>query len=643
MTDTNTLASQINITLGTAGHIDHGKTALIRLLTGCETDRLKQEKERGMSIELGFAPCRMGDLEVGIVDVPGHENFVKTMVAGATGIDGVIFVVAADDSIMPQTREHLDILTLLGVRHGMVALTKIDLVTEDRVAQVIDDLKIFLHGTFLQDASICPMSSITGAGFDGFYTALKALIGGIQPRSTEGIFRQPVERMFSVKGFGTVISGIPASGAAQVGDELTLLPPGGKSRVKAIQVYGQDSDVVQSGQCAALNLPQLDYKTVERGHVLTDATYFQPAQWFACTLTMLGGETKPIKNGAKLKFHTGTTETPATVYLLDADDAVALDETFVQIRTDQPVVAGPCDRYILRALSPVQTIAGGAIIEAIGHKLKRSKEGLLADIHHRSEAIKNAKTFVEYSIETAEESAARVKDLAVRVKLQPEKVKAMCDQLVAEKQVIPLTSELYMHKNTFARLADSLTRQIEAFHAASPESPGIPKEQLADASGLKKSVFDAVLTMLLAVKQLVVNKDRVALPGHSEQFDPAQQALLDRVDGLFRQQLFDPPGVEDLPAVLRCGVKEVQATVKILTEQKLLVRVDAKMLFHADAVAGAKRLITDHVHGEGAGRLESVQFKYLIDSTRKFALPLLDYMDKIGFTRRVGNTRYLKS
>lgn len=640
---TDTIASQINITLGTAGHIDHGKTALIRLLTGCETDRLKQEKERGMSIELGFAPCRLGDLEVGIVDVPGHENFVKTMVAGATGIDGVIFVVAADDSIMPQTREHLDILTLLGVRHGMVALTKVDLVTEDRVAQVIDELNIFLHGTFLQDAPICPMSSITGAGFDGFYTALKALIGGIQPRSTEGIFRQPVERMFSVKGFGTVVSGIPASGAAKVGDELTLLPPGGKSRVKAIQVYGQDSDVVQSGQCAALNLPQLDYKTVERGYVLTDANYFQLAQWFACTLTMLGGETTPIKNGAKLKFHTGTSETPATVYLLESDAAVALDKTLVQIRTDQPIIAGPRDRYILRGLSPVQTIAGGSIIEATGHKLKRTKEGMLEDIRCRSKAIENTESFVEYSIETADGSAAKVKDIAVRVKLQPEKVRAICDELVAQAQVIPLTGDLYIHKNTFTEAAKTLTQQIETFHAANPESPGIEKVQLLESSGLPKPVFDGVLAMLLNVKQLIVNKDRVALPGHSEQFDPAQQALLEKVDAIFKQQLFDPPKVEDLPALLRCSVQEANSTVKILTEQKALVRVDAAMLFHAEAIDQAKRLIADHVNGEGAGRLESVTFKYLIDSTRKFALPLLDYMDKIGVTRRVGNTRYLKS
>ncbi len=640
MTDKN--ASQINITLGTAGHIDHGKTALIKLLTGCETDRLRQEKERGMSIELGFAPCQLGDLEVGIVDVPGHENFVKTMVAGATGIDGVIFVVAADDSIMPQTREHLDILTLLGVRHGMVALTKIDLVSPERVETVVDQLKTFLQGTFLQDAPICPMSSITGAGFDGFYTSLKSMIGTIQPRSTEGIFRQPVERTFSVKGFGTVISGIPASGAAKVGDEFTLLPTGGKSRIKAIQVYGHDADPVQSGQCAALNLPQLDYKGVDRGHVLTDASYFQPARWFLGTLKMLPGETTPLKNGAKLKFHTGTTETTATVYLTESDVAVATDETFVQIRTDHPVVAGPRDRYILRGLSPVQTIAGGMIIEASGRRLKRTQKGLLDDLRRRSEAVRDNAAFVEYAIENASDKAAKVKDISIRVKLQPEKVKAICENLTSEKRISALTGEWYIHNSTLQQVSESLLKLVEQFHTANPQSPGIAKEQLLDDSGLKKQIFDGVFSLLLDSKKVLPRKDRIALPAHSEQFDPAQQALLEKTEALFIDQLFKPPKVDDLSSLLRCSVKEVNATVKILTEQQRLIRVDAKMIFHTDAVEEAKRCITDHVNGEGAGRLESVDFKYLVDTTRKFALPLLDYMDKIGHTRRVGNTRYLK-
>jgi selenocysteine-specific elongation factor len=642
MPDKTTQTSQINITLGTAGHIDHGKTALVKLLTGCETDRLREEKERGMSIELGFAPCQLGDLEVGIVDVPGHENFVRTMVAGVTGIDAVIFVVAADDSIMPQTREHLDILTLLGLRHGMVALTKVDVVSPERVESVTLELADFLRGTFLRDAAICPLSSITGQGFDGFYEALKTMIQSIRPRSTEGIFRQPVERTFSVKGFGTVISGISASGSAKIGDELTLMPQGVKSRVKTIQVYGKNADVVKSGQCAALNLPQLDYKIVERGNVLTDGDYFQPAHWFLCTLKMLDGEGLRLKNGAKLKFHTGTSETTGSVYLIESNVATASQETFVQIRTDHPIVAGPRDRYILRGLGPVQTIGGGIVIEALDRKIRRTKEGLLDDIRQHSQAILNNESFIAYTVQHAPDYAAKIKDIAVRVKLQSDKVKDIIAKLITQNQVLALAGDLYIHRNTFEQVCGVIVRNVEQFHKENLESPGIEKEPLLECTGLKKAVFDGVCAILLNDRKLILRKDRIALPGYSEQFDPKQQALLERAEAVFKNNLFAPPTPQDLAAQLHRNVQEINSIIKILTEQQILVRIDQNIFFHAMAIEQAKRRIIEHINSEGQGRLESVKFKYLVDTTRKYALPLLDYMDKIGLTRRVGNTRYLK-
>ncbi|MHC4291985.1 MAG: selenocysteine-specific translation elongation factor, partial [Planctomycetota bacterium] len=471
-------ACPINITLGTAGHIDHGKTALIKLLTGCETDRLKQEKERGMSIELGFAPCRLGDLEVGIVDVPGHENFIKTMVAGATGIDGVIFVVAADDGIMPQTREHLDILTLLGVQHGMVALTKIDLVSEERVESVIGELQTFLQGTFLQAAPICPMSAITGDGFDGFYSSLKGMISGISPRSIEGIFRMPVERMFSVKGFGTVVSGIPSNGSAKTGDELILLPSGNKSRIKAIQVYGQDAEIVKSGQCAALNLPQVNYKNVQRGHVLTQGDYFKPAMWFACTLGLLELEGRTLKNGSKVKFHTGTSEVTGTTYLLESDTVTPGQETVIQIRTEQSIVAGPNDPYILRSLSPARTLGGGRVIEPMQRKIKRSHSGEVEDVQTLASAVGDPLSFIEYCIRHAVGCAAKLSDVSLRTKLHPDKVSVLVLGLIELNRVLTLMGDVYIHCESVTYITDILTQEIETFHKEKPDSPGIEKDQL---------------------------------------------------------------------------------------------------------------------------------------------------------------------
>jgi selenocysteine-specific elongation factor len=635
-------ASKINITLGTAGHIDHGKTALIKLLTGCETDRLKQEKERGMSIELGFAPFRMGDLEVGIVDVPGHENFVKTMVAGATGIDGVIFVVAADDGIMPQTREHLDILTLLGVQHGMVSLTKIDIVAPERVETVKTELEQYLRGTFLENVPVCPMSAITGAGFDGFYTALKDMIKGISPRSTEGIFRMPVERMFSVKGFGTVVSGIPASGLAKTGDELILLPSGNKSRIKAIQVYGHDAEVVKSGQCAALNLPQVDYKSVQRGQVLTQGDYFKPAVWFACTLRLLELEKQKLKNGSKVKFHTGTSEVTGRIYLMESNVVAARQEALMQIRTEHPIVAGPGDRYILRSLSPVQTVGGGRIIEPIAHRLKQSKKGVLVDIQARAEAVLQPDLFVEYCIQNAPNVAAKINDIALRVKLEKDKVGAIISQLIDQGKVQRLTSDLSIHTRTLEDAIKGLRQHVDQFHKEKSDSPGIEKERLQELCGFERKIFDGLLARLLEQKKIVLRKDRIALPSHTEQFDPRQQQLLNAIESQYANRLFSPPKIEDITVELRKSTQEVVQTIHLLLEQQVLVRVEQDLYFHTDAIKEAKRRTIEYIQTEGKGQLESVQFKYLLDTTRKYAIPLLDYMDKIGVTCRVGNTRYLK-
>jgi selenocysteine-specific elongation factor len=467
--------SQINITLGTAGHIDHGKTALIRLLTGCETDRLKEEKERGMSIELGFAPCRLGELEVGIVDVPGHEHFIKTMVAGATGIDGVIFVVAADDGIMPQTREHLQILTLLGVRYGMVALTKIDIVSAERVQAVTDELASFLRGTFLEKADICPLSAITGAGFDGFYKSLKALIERIEPRDTEGIFQMPVERVFSVKGFGTIVSGIPAGGMATVGDELILLPEGHRSRVRAIQVYGKDAQQVRSGQCAAVNLPQLDASTLRRGQVLTKGDGLGAQQWFTCDLQVLEAAEMPIRNGRQYKFHTGTSEVTAVVYVLSEPDAHG--RMLVQVRTDEPVAAGIRNAFILRQLSPMRTCGGGTIIAAADRRIKRRPE-VVDELLARAQVIADAERFVRYGLQTGLcGTACGVQDLARAVQQTPQKVAGVLEKLSATGEAVQIAGQ-YIHIDVMKRLEAQIREQVETYHGQNAQSPGIEEETL---------------------------------------------------------------------------------------------------------------------------------------------------------------------
>jgi selenocysteine-specific elongation factor len=630
---------QKNITLGTAGHIDHGKTVLIKCLTGCDTDRLKAEKERGMSIDLGFAPCTLANMEVGIVDVPGHENFIKTMVAGASGIDGVIFVIAADDGVMPQTREHLDILTLLGVGHGVVALTKVDCVRPERAKAVAAEVRTFLKGTFLQEAPILPVSGVTGQGFGEFYEALKDLVGRITPKNADGVFRLPVERTFSVKGYGTVVTGIPVSGTTKVGDELVLLPHDSKGRVKAIQVYKRDSQIAVVGQCAALNVTQWDYKTITRGNVVTVEKYFSPHQWYLCELSILPQHAKGIKNGTEVKFHTGTSEVVATVYLLQGNVASAGQKWLAQFRLSEPVVAGPRDRFILRTLSPPQTVGGGMIVEAIPRRLKRNHPDVLQDAQARAKAVQNRKEFVEYCIRTARSFAVTEAGLSIRTKMPLGPLKEILAELRDEGRMLNLDARLYIHRDTTENTGRELLNIVRDFHRDNPESPGIEPKQLHEKSQLQKELFDGLVKRLISQGKLVERKRRLALPQHREAFSEPERRLLSGIESLFKGRPFNPPSFEEVLEHTKAGADEVRKAMRILREQEQLVRVEGDMFFHVEAVRRSRDILTSFIQKEG--KMESVKFKYLLDTSRKFAIPLLDYFDRVGVTRREGYTRYL--
>ncbi len=631
---------QRNITLGTAGHIDHGKTALIKLLTGCETDRLKIEKERGMSIELGFAPCVLSGTEVGIVDVPGHENFIKTMVAGASGIDGGILVVAADDGVMPQTREHLDILTLLGVRHGIVALTKIDIVTPERVQAAAQEVRSFIVGTFLRDAPILPVSSITGQGFEEFCDALKELVAAITPKKADGVFRVPVERAFSAKGYGTIVAGIPTSGSVDVGDEVVLLPQGTKGRVRSIQVYGCESTRAMAGQCAALNIPQWDQKTVERGNIVTVSDYFVPHQWYLCELKLLEMEKGGLKNGARVKFHTGTSEATAAVYLFQEESLKPGRQCLIQVHLNAPIVAGPRDHFILRSLSPVRTIGGGRIVEAIDKRLKRTHPEVLADIADRAKAVETPRDFVEYCVRSAESFVADERPLSLRSKVPAKELAPLLSELAAAGRILPVSGKSHVHVETAQRVQQRLLDAVRDFHRRRPESPGVGREQLLNDSAIRKDLFDVLVERMRSDGRLVERKGCLALSAHRERFNDAEAKLLHDVEAVFKSQLFHPPGPDELAGRMRIPPAQIHRALRILIEQQRLVRVDQDLLFHAEAVATARERLVSHIRENGG--LESVKFKYLLETTRKYAIPLLDYFDKIGVTRRVGYTRHLK-
>ena len=582
---------QINVTLGTAGHIDHGKTALVRLLTGCETDRLKEEKERGMSIELGFAPCTLGELEVGIVDVPGHEHFIKTMVAGATGIDGVLLVVAADDGVMPQTREHLDILTLLGVARGLVALTKIDRASDERQAEVRAQIEELVRGTFLDGAPVLGVSNVTGDGFFPLQEAIGKLVASITPRSAAGVFRMPLERAFSIKGHGTVVSGVPVTGAARAGDEIVLLPQNETGRIHSIQVYGRDADTAQSGQCAAINVRHWAWSDIPRGSVVAAPGYFAPQMWYLCRLKLLAREGRFLKNASEVKFHTGTSEVTATVYLLEPlplvgghpcvapssvsekaaepasppsdkrntgghmgpplqegrdDVAKAGEEWLVQVRADAPVIAGPNDGFILRLASPPETIGGGRVVEALSGKIKRTRAEAVAEAMRLADAVRSEKTFVEFAVERAARHAADAREVFTRAKMKPERAGALLAELSGEGKIFEISRGVWMHKGTLARLSSQALDALAEFHRTSSESPGLARADLATALRLDKDVAAAVVSPLLAEGKLVDRNGRLALATHQSEFSDADRKLMDAIERLFRERPFNPPGADEV-------------------------------------------------------------------------------------------------
>jgi selenocysteine-specific elongation factor len=634
-------APQINITLGTAGHIDHGKTALVKSLTGCETDRLKEEQERGMSIDLGYAPCTVADMEVGIVDVPGHEGFVKTMVAGASGMDGVILVVAADDGIMPQTREHLEILTLLGLRHGMVALTKIDRATPDRAAEVRVALAGLLSGTFLEGAPVVGVSNVTAEGFDEFYERLWTLVRGIRPKRLDGVFRLPLDRAFSAQGFGTVIAGIPVAGEAAVGDEVVLLPQQSKGQLRRIEVYGRNSGTARAGQCVAINVGHWDPRQINRGDVVATPDYFAPRQWFVCDLQMLAHERLTVKSGAHLMFHTGTSAVPAAIYPLSGDRLCAGDRHLVQIRTQRPIVAGPGDYFIARTPSPVRTIGGGTILEPLAQRIRRNRPDLLDEVRAQAAAVGDEVRWVEHCLKTADGWAAAAADLAVRAKLLRRRTEEILAQLVIERKAAALGHALYMHVDTAAKAKARILAALLAFHAQSPDSPGPASDQLRQAAGLEKPLADALLAQLKSEGRVVETAGRLAVAEHRARFRGDDAEQIEAIEARFRQQAMNPPTAAELADAMRLNGPTIDRLLKLLHEHGRLVRVAEDLLFHREAIDRARELLVAHLRKEG--QLESVKFKYLLDTSRKFAIPLLDYFDRTGVTRRVGYTRYLKA
>jgi len=628
------------IIVGTAGHIDHGKTALVKALTGIDCDRLREEKERGITIELGFAALGFdGGRQVGIVDVPGHEKFIKNMVAGASGIDAVLLIIAADEGVMPQTREHLAICRMLAIQTGIVVVTKSDLVDAEWLEMVMADVRTFVAGSFLEGASIVPVSAQTGAGLDVLRSYIGDLAAGIQERSSKGLCRLPVDRVFSMKGFGTVVTGTLQAGTFQVGDEVVIEPSGLHAKIRGLQVHGKTVSSASAGQRTALNFQGLEKEAVERGDVVGMPDTFLPAKKIALWYEHLAGAERPLKNRAPVRFHAGTAESIGRLVLLQAEEMLPGDRGYVQIVLSEPAVVLPGDRFVLRSYSPVSTIGGGKILDIQPPKHRRMssstksrltllRDGSIADI-------------VELYCHEAGVRCMEFDSLMRRCGNGRQDMLKILDAMAARGQLLLVSKKpkYFALPAVVDELSDAVVASLRSFHEQSPVAPGMRKQELLDrlAPGIEPRLFQLVLDRLVETEAIRVQQEYLSLPDHRAALQQGQHKIQEKIEGLYIAGGFRPPTRREVLEQSGVREKELAEILQLLAREGTLIKLNDDLYYSE----GCMRDLSEHaVHlMQQYGELTIQAFKEQTGLTRKFLIPIFEYFDRTRLTIRVGDKR----
>ena len=620
-------------TIGTAGHIDHGKSALVEALTGAHPDRLPEEKRRGMTIDLGFASLTLpgGDL-IGIVDVPGHERFVRHMVAGVGGIDAVLLVVAVDEGVMPQTREHLDIINLMGIDRGVVALTKSDLIDdEDWIELVTAEVLELLDPTSLRNSSVVPVSALQGRGLEKLLAELDIALAGIRRPNISGDPRLPVDRSFSVTGFGTVVTGTLRDGFIEVGAEIEILPRGGRTRVRGIQMHGLDVGRAEPGARAAINLAGVAATDLPRGTVLAAPDTMTPTRLLDTRLQMLPDALFALRSGREIAFHTGTSEVRAAVRLLESDVLYAGQSGWAQIRARSPLVVRPGDHFIIRQLSPAITLGGGVVVAPRAARIRRHDQQAI----QRLERLTGGSP-VELLLATLEPHGKLPhEDFARRTGLPESEFAHALGSAVAKNQIVRVNST-YFAGEEVRRLSAELLLILERFHAANPLRPGMPREELRNQLGLSSEDFVGII-LRFADEALVGGRDTfVALPGHTPSLASDTEAAVQSLLGQLSHSNLEVPPLQDAAASLGIGADVLQA----LEDDGRLIRITTNIGYERATFESLVVQVGNLI--EERGRIDVAGLRDHFGSSRKYCLALLEHLDSIGVTRRVGDDRVLR-
>jgi selenocysteine-specific elongation factor len=615
--------------LGTAGHIDHGKTALVRALTGVDTDRLPEEKRRGITIDLGFAQLSLPGIELGIVDVPGHEGFVRNMLAGATGFDLMLLVVAADEGVMPQTREHLAIIELLGIRRGVVALTKADLADAEWLELVTADVRDLLEPTALAGVPIVPVSALTGAGLSELREALAASAGAATEREEGDVFRLPIDRVFTVRGTGTVVTGTAWSGTLRRDAQVRIEPAGLTARVRALQRHGAPCDEVHAGERVAVALAGIDRHALARGDCLL-LPGWEASHTTTVELTVLRDAEAPLRHRQRIRLHLGTGEVLGRL-ALGPDGLEPGESAVAQLRLEQPLLCRTGDRFVIRSYSPVRTVAGGVVLEPWAARRKR----LAATVRGRLLDLRDPDRAASALLELAGTAGVRREDLPVLLGLPP----ARAAELAAAAQAVPAGDRL-VAAGVMEHACAALCVALDGFHAGAPMEDGIDREALRRAAGkaVAGPVFDAALHALLRDGAMLAAGSLIARPGFRPAVSPGDGAVLDGLVVLLEAAGLEPPDLAELPTELTARA-DLPALLRFLERQGRVVRLTPTRWAAASAVSSA----VSGLRGQLSGRQELgvADFKEILGLTRKHLMPLLEYLDRTGVTVRAGESRML--
>ena len=620
--------------VGTAGHIDHGKSALVKALTNIDPDRLEEEKRRGMTIDLGFAYLQLpSGRRVGIVDVPGHQRFLKNMLAGVHGMDAVLLVVAADEGPMPQTREHLAIIDLLEIDHGLVVLTKIDLVSDDWLALVREELAGLLRGTSLSRAPIIAVSSTTGEGLDQLRAALDAELAEATPRPDVGRPRLPVDRSFAMSGFGTVVTGTLVGGALRQGTEVAVLPAGRRVRIRGLQQHNRSVDEARPGSRTAVNLSGLTHSDVRRGHVLAVPGMLAASRRLDARLVVLADAGQPLHHRQQLVMYHETAEVMVELSLLEAEELQPGKAALAQLFAAGPVVAMDGDRFILRVPSPPATVAGGVIIDRAPRRHRRKDPAVLHDLALREHADPATAAVLEAGKHPWGLAEAALAD---RLALPVVKLNEVMGML-AERGAVRRLAHSWLTRDRWETQVARVTGVLRAYHLAHPLRRGIPREELRSRSGIPADLYGAALTALIEDGVVTERGAEVAAIEHQQGLSPEQEAAVGALIANLEQQPFNPPSLTDLMH----GHQVTPALLEYLVTEGRVVRVNEDTIFARSAYDAALARLRTHLTEHRS--LTVAAARDLLGSSRRYVLPLLEWLDAQKITRRVGDDRILRA